>query len=87
MLPHIKRLEEAVASASAEIRRLKEENEVLAGKVKAFEEARGRTLTQGAAARELADFKDRLRRRLERICQKIEKYNDLQPGLFGEHDE
>ncbi|MEI7529143.1 MAG: hypothetical protein WCK76_09375 [Elusimicrobiota bacterium] len=84
----IKRLEELVSGAAAVIQRLKEENEVLKGQVELLGAARGKAASNTAAARELVDFKAKVRRRLERICAKIEKVNDLQPGLFGgEEDE
>jgi len=81
-----KHLEDLVASAIAEIDRLKAENELLAGKVRVLEEARGKAITNSAAMKELADFKARLKRRLQRLCEKIDKA-DLQPGLFGGGDE
>lgn len=81
-----KHLEELVASAIAEIERLKAENDLLAGKVKVLEEARGKAITNSAAMRELADFRAKVKRRLQRLCDKIDKA-DLQPGLFGGDDE
>ena len=86
MYNRIKRLEELVSGAAKTIARLKEENDVLKGQVSMLGAARGRSASAGAAARELADFKARVRRRLERICARIEKIADLQPGLFEEDD-
>ena len=83
----IKRLEELVNGASELIGRLKDENEVLKKQVELLGAARGKAASNTAAARELADFKAKVRRRLERICVKIEKANDQQPGLFEEEDE
>jgi len=83
----IKRLEELVVSASALIEQLKEENEVLKKQVDLLGAARNKAASNTAAARELAEFRTKVRRRLERICAKIEKANDLQPGLFEEDDE
>lgn len=83
----IKRLEELVNGASELIVRLKDENEVLKKQVELMGAARHKAVSGTAAARELADFKVKVRRRLERICAKIEKANDLQPGLFEEDDE
>jgi predicted nucleic acid-binding Zn-ribbon protein len=83
----IKRLEALVAGASELIARLKEENEVLKKQVELLGAARSKAGANSAAARELADFKAKVRRRLERICARIDKANDLQPGLFGEDDE
>ena len=80
----IKRLEELVTGATALINRLKEENDVLRKQVELLGAARSKAATGTAAARELADFKAKLRRRLERICAKIDKVNDAQPGLFEE---
>ncbi|OGR67208.1 MAG: hypothetical protein A2X30_05025 [Elusimicrobia bacterium GWB2_63_16] len=82
----IKRLEELVTGASALITRLKEENDVLRKQVELLSAARSKAATGTAAARELADFKTKLRRRLERICAKIDKVNEAQPGLFEEED-
>jgi len=83
----IKRLEEQVNGASERISRLKEENEVLRKQVELLGAARTKASSNTAAARELADFKAKLRRRLERICARIEKDNDRQPALFEEEDE
>ena len=83
----IKRLEELVNSASETIARLKEENEVLKSQVQLLGAARSKAASNTAAARELADFKAKVRRKLERICAKIEKMNDKQPGLFEENDD
>ena len=83
----IKRLEELVNAASISIARLKEENEVLKWQGEMLGAARGKSLSGSAAARELADFKAKMRRRIERICARIEKINDLQPGLFEEDDD
>ena len=82
----IKRLEELVNGASELIGRLQEENEALSKQVELLGAARSKTASNTAAVRELADFKTRMRRRLERICARIEKTNDLQPGLFGDDD-
>ncbi len=87
MYNRIKRLEELVAGASELIVRLKDENEMLKQQVELLGAARGKSASNSAAARELADFKLKVRRRLERICAKIEKAHDLQPGLFEEGDE
>lgn len=86
MHSRIKRLEELVAAASEAISRLREENEVLRGQVEMLGAARGKAAANTAAARELSEFKARVRRRLERLCAKIEKVNDLQPGLFEGDD-
>ncbi len=73
--------------ASGLIEKLKEENAVLKQQVELLGAARTKASSNTAAARELADFKTKVRRRLERICAKIEKANDLQPGLFEDEDE
>lgn len=82
----IKRLEELVNAASELIARLKEENKVLKQQVELLGAARNKSASNTAAARELADFKAKVRRRLERLCAKIEKANDLQPALFEDDD-
>ncbi len=87
MYNRIKRLEDLVRDASELIGRLTQENEVLKKQVELLGAARGKSAANSAAVKELADFKARTRRRLERICARIEKANDLQPGLFEEDDE
>ncbi|MDD5209942.1 MAG: hypothetical protein PHV36_11185 [Elusimicrobiales bacterium] len=82
----IKRLEELVNGASELIAQLKEENKVLKQQVELLGAARNKAASNTAAARELAEFKVKVRRRLERICAKIEKANDLQPALFEDDD-
>lgn len=83
----IKRLEQLVNEASALIARLKTENGVLKQQVELLGAARTKAASNTAAARDLADFKAKVRRRLEKICAKIEKVNDAQPGLFEDEDE
>lgn len=87
MYNRIKRLEQLVGEASALIARLKEENGVLRQQVELLGAARNKAASGSSAARELADFKAKVRRRLEKICAKIEKVNDAQPGLFEDNDE
>lgn len=87
MYNRIKRLEELVRGASALNNRLKEENAVLKKQVELLGAARNKAASNTAAARELADFKAKVRRRLERVCARIEKSHDLQPNLFEEDDE
>lgn len=87
MYNRIKRLEQLVGEASALIARLKEENGVLRQQVEMLGAARNKAASNSSAARELADFKAKVRRRLEKICAKIEKVNDAQPGLFEDNDE
>lgn len=83
----LKRLEEQINGASELIAKLKEENKVLKQQVELLGAARSKSSSNSAAARELADFKVKVRRRLERICAKIEKANDLQPGLFEDDED
>lgn len=83
----IKRLEELVNAASERIGALKAENAVLKQQVELLGAARNKAASNTAAARELADFKAKVRRRLERICAKIEKANDQQPGLFEDDED
>jgi len=82
----IKRLEELVKGASELIERLKSENDVLKKQVELLGAARSKASSNTSAARELADYRAKVRRRLERICAKIEKANDQQPVLFEEDD-
>lgn len=86
MHTRIKRLEKLVSDSASLIGRLTQENGVLKKQVELLGAARSKASSGSAAARELADFKDKLRRRLERICAKIEKANDGQPELFEEED-
>ncbi len=87
MFNRIKRLKELMKGASGLIVSLKEENSSLKKQVELLGAARGKAASNSAAARELADFKTKVRRRLERICAKIEKADCAQPGLFEEDDE
>lgn len=83
----IRSLEKLVNDASALIERLREENGMLKKQVEMLNAARAKAASNATAARELADFKARLRRKLERICAKIEGAEGLQPGLFEEDEE
>lgn len=73
--------------ATETIKSLKDENELLKGQVEMLGAARGRSASNTAAARELAEFKSKVKARLARICARIERGNDPQPGLFSEEDD
>lgn len=83
----IRKLEQLVGEASGLISRLREENAVLKKQVALLGEARSKAASGSAAARELADFRAKVKRRLERLCAKIERVDDSQPGLFEGEDE
>jgi hypothetical protein len=83
----IKRLEDLVASASALIARLEQENGVLKEQVELLSAERGRAAKNSSGARELEEFKAKVRRKLARICARIEKSSELQPGLFEEESD
>jgi len=78
----IKRLEELVVNATAIIARLEEENAVLKKQVELLSAERGKSAKNSAAVRELAEFKAGIKKKLVRICARIEKACDPQPGLF-----
>lgn len=80
MKDDLKALEKLILRAEHEIVKLREENAVLKAEIKAFEAVRGKG--GGAAARELADLKRNLKKRLERLCSKISEINSGQPDLF-----
>lgn len=83
----LKRLEEQINGANELVARLKNENATLKQQVELLGAARNKAASNTAAARELVDFKAKMRRRLERICAKIEKANDMQPGLFEDDED
>ena len=82
MRSKIKRLEELVVNAAELIPRLEEENAVLKKQVELLGAERGKSAKNLAGARELQEFKAGIKKKLSRICAKIEKASELQPGLF-----
>jgi len=78
----IKRLEELVTKAAGIITRLEQENTVLKKQAELLSAEHGRAAKNSAPARELAEFKARVRKKLAGICARIEKASELQPGLF-----
>ena len=82
MYSKLKRLEELIVNATALISRLEEENAVLKKQVELLSSERGKSAKNSADARELEEFKARIKKKLSRICARIEKASELQPGLF-----
>lgn len=80
----LKKLQELVADSTARIGKLEDENSVLRQQVQALDADRQRLQKNSAGARELAQFKDKVRKKLSRINARIEKVITLQDTLFGE---
>lgn len=84
MHARIKRLEELVNSSVALINKLEEENAVLRHQVESLALDRRKVIKNSAGARELADFKSRVRKKLSRVTARIDKVITLQDPLFPE---
>ena len=80
----IKRLESLVDSSVAHIRKLEEENAALRQQIEALASDRQRIMKNSAGARELAEFKSRVRKKLSRVAARIDKAITLQDTLFPE---
>jgi hypothetical protein len=80
----IKHLEGLVGNSIALIRKLEEENAALKQQVEALASDRQRLAKSSAGARELAEFKSRVRKKLSRVTARIEKAITLQDTLFPE---
>lgn len=84
MHTRIKRLEELVDNSIALIKKLEEENSALKRQVEALTSDRRKLLKNPAGARELEEFKNRVRKKLARVAARIEKTITLQDTLFPE---
>ena len=84
MHPTIKRLEELVNDRIATIKKLEEENAVLKQQVESLAADRQKIMKGSAAARELAEFKSKVRKKLARVTARIDKVITLQDTLFPE---
>ena len=84
MHARIKRLEELVNSSVALIKKLEEENSVLRRQAEALAADRQKIMKNSGGARELADFKSRVRKKLVRVAARIDKAITLQDTLFPE---
>ena len=80
----IKRLEELVNSSIVTVKKLEEENAVLKQQVEALAADRQKIMKGSAAARELAEFKSKVRKKLARVTARIDKVITLQDTLFPE---
>jgi len=80
----IKRHEELVNKAVALIKKLEEENSDLKHQVEALTSDRQKIIKNSAGARELEEFKSRIRKKLARVAARIEKTITLQDTLFPE---
>ena len=80
----IKRLEELVNNSVTLIKKLEEENAVLKQQVASLAADREKIVKNSASARELSEFKNKVRKRLLRVSARIEKAITLQDTLFPE---
>ncbi len=80
----IKRHEELVNNAVALIKKLEEENSALRHQVEALTSDRQKIIKSSAGARELEEFKSKVRKKLVRVAARIEKTITLQDTLFPE---
>ena len=78
----IKRLEELVVKATELLAQLQDENSVLKKQVELLSSERGKSVKNSTGARELEEFKIKVKKKLSRICARIEKTSELQLGLF-----
>jgi hypothetical protein len=84
MHTRIKRLEELVNNSIVLIKKLKEENSVLKKQVELLAADRQKIMKNSAGARELTEFKNRVRKKLARVAARIDKAITLQDTLFPE---
>ncbi|MBI4802219.1 MAG: hypothetical protein HY796_06810 [Elusimicrobia bacterium] len=84
MLNKIKHLEDLVKKSVALIKKLEDDNAVLQQQIQALNADRQRIINNSAGARELAQFKGKVRKKLSRITARIDKAITLQDTLFGE---
>ncbi len=80
----IKRLEELVNTSIAAVKKLEEENAVLKQQVEVLAADHQKIMKGSAAARELAEFKSKVRKKLARVTARIDKVITLQDTLFPE---
>ena len=71
-------------SSVALIKKLEEENAVLRHQVEALAADRRKIIKNSAGAVELAEFKNRVRKKLARVAARIDKTITLQDTLFPE---
>jgi DNA-directed RNA polymerase len=83
----IKRLEGLVDDSIALIKKLEEENASLRQQVGALTSDRQKIIKNSAGARELEEFKNRVRKKLARVAARIEKTITLQDTLFPEESD
>jgi len=84
MYTKIKRLEELVNNSITVVKKLEDENALLKQQVEALTADRAKIMKGSAAARELADFKSKVRKKLARVAARIDKVITLQDTLFPE---
>ncbi|HAH32011.1 MAG TPA: hypothetical protein DCL44_06830 [Elusimicrobia bacterium] len=78
----IKRLEELVEKVTGLLSQLEEENSILKQQMELLSSERGKASKKPSGARELEELKAKVKKKLLRICARIEKASELQPGLF-----
>lgn len=78
----MKRLEEVIVKANKHLAQLKEENSVLKKQIELLSSERGKSVKNSTGAKELEELKIKVKKKLSRICARIEKASELQPGLF-----
>jgi len=81
----IDELEKLINSAASLIKKLEQENSLLQKQVDSLMKERDKTNKGTAKTREFKDWKQKVKKKLSKICIKIEKASSQQDELFTDY--
>ncbi len=87
MREKIDELEKLIAGAASLIKKLEEENELLKKQVNSLEKERNKANKGFAKTRESKDWRQKVKKKLSKLCIKIEKASSQQDELFTDYGE
>ncbi len=87
MRDKIHELEKLINSSVSLIKKLEQENELLRKQADSLEKERDKTKKGAVNTREFKDWRQKVKKKLSKICIKIEKASSRQDELFTDYGE
>lgn len=82
----VKELENLLAGLLEELKGFRGENALLKRRISDLEIEKEKISRGSVKLREFEEWRARIKRRLSKVCLRIEKITDSEDGLFGDYD-